>query len=218
MNEPEPEVLVRETYLSHKPAEGSGLAAAAGLLVLAGVSLLSWSDYSGIARLLPASGEQVFGQGQYWRLVTSMFVHADLRHLLSNAPGVAGLGYLLYGYFGGRVYPCLMLAAGLAVTLVALSTYPPHISLLGASGVVYQMAGFWLTLYVGLERRHAPGRRLLRAAGFLLVVLVPTSFSPEISYRTHAIGFGVGVLAATLYFAVHKTRLRRAEVVETDWE
>jgi rhomboid protease GluP len=216
MNFEEYEVVVKETWLSKKPAEGSGLVAAASLLVLMGFSLLFWSDYSGLAPQLPANGELVFKQGQYWRLFTSIFVHADLRHLLSNALGMGGLSYLLYGYFGCKVYPCLTLGGGAVVTLIALATYPPHTFLLGASGVIYFMAAFWLTLYVCLERRFSVGKRILRATGFLLIALIPTSFNPETSYRTHAIGFGIGIVVAALYFAANKDRFRRAEEVEID--
>lgn len=214
----EREFTVKETLLSKKPAEGSGLVAATSFLVMMGFSLLYWSNYSGLASQLPASMEQVLEQGQYWRLFTSIFVHSDWRHLLSNSLGICGLSFLLYGYFGFKIYPSLTLVAGAAVTFIALATYPPQTSLLGASGVVYLMAGFWLTLYVCLERRFSFGKRIFRVTGFLLIVMVPTSFSPEISYRTHAIGFAVGVVVSVLYFFSNKNRFRRAEEIETEFE
>jgi len=218
MDVEENELTVKETWLTHKPAEGSGLVAAASFLVILGFSLLFWSNWSGLGSYYPASPEQVFEQGQYWRLFTSIFVHADLKHLLSNSIGLCGLSYLLYGYFGWKVYPCLMLGVGAFVTLMALTTYPPQTNLLGASGVVYLMAAFWLTLYVCLERRYSVGMRIVRAMGFLLIVLIPTSYSPQTSYRTHAIGFGVGVLVAALYFLANKDRFRFAEEVEINWD
>ena len=210
------EVIVKETWLSKKPAEGSGLVAATSLLAIAGFSLLFWSNSAGLAQYYPANPEQVLKQGQYWRLFTSIFVHADLTHLLSNSIGVGFLSYLLYGYFGYKVYPCLMLGAGAVVTLIAVMTYPPHTNLLGASGLIYLMAAFWLTLYICLERRFSVGKRIIRAIGFLIIVLIPTSYDPQTSYRTHAIGFGVGVIIAALYFLANKDRLRRAEEVEID--
>lgn len=212
------EYTVSETMLSKKPREGSGLVAAASLLVLMGFSLLFWSNYAGWSRLLPASPEQVLKQGQYWRLFTSMFAHADLKHLLSNAVGISIFSYLLYGYFGFKVYPCIAWGGGALVTLIALTTYPPHTHLLGASGVVYFMAAFWLTLYVCLERRYSLGKRVMRATGFLLIVLIPTSFSPEVSYRTHAIGFGTGVILGIFYFAVNRSRFRSEEEIELEWD
>ena len=145
-------------------------------------------------------------------------VHADLKHLLSNAIGLGVLSFLLYGYFGYKIYPCLILGVGAVVTLIAVMTYPPHTNLVGASGVIFLMAGFWLTLYVCLERRYSIGKRLVRAFGFFLIVLGPTTYSPQISYRTHAIGFGAGVLVAVVYFLANKDRFRFAEEVEIEWD
>ena len=217
MNIEEYESIVKETFLTSKPAEGSGMVAAASLLVLAGFSLFYWShDASGIALQLPANSERVLGQGQYWRLVTSIFVHSDCKHLLSNSVGIGFLGYLLYGYFGCKVYPCLVLVTGAAVTLITVITYPANTNLLGASGVVYLMAAFWLTLYICLERRFSIAKRIIRAMGFMLIVLVPTSFSPEVSYRAHAIGFGMGILIAVPYFLWNKARFRQAEIIEIE--
>ena len=207
---------VKETLLTRKPEQGSALVAAVSFLVIMGFSCLYWSDYAGWAPYLTAGPEQILKQGQYWRLFTSMFIHADLRHLFSNSIGVVGLGYLLYGYFGFKVYPCLTLLSGAVTTAISLATYPPNTNLLGASGIVYFMAAFWLTLYVCLERRFSIGKRLLRASGFLVIVLIPTSFSPEISYRTHTIGIGVGIFAALPYFFINRERFRQAEEIRID--
>ena len=75
------------------------------------------------------------------------------------------------------------------------------------------MAGFWLALYLVLERRSSLGKRLIRAVGFGVIVLVPTAFEPAVSYRTHLIGFVVGLVMAIAYFLRHKQRLRAAERV-----
>jgi len=218
MSMEEPAVLVKATWLSGKPAEGSALVAAASLLAMAGFSLLFWSDDSGFAAQLPANREMILRQGQLWRLFTSIFVHANLKHLLSNAIGIAVLAYLIYGYYGARIYPLLTVFAGALVTFLSIMTYPPEVRLLGASGVVYLMASFWLTMYVCIERRFSVSRRFLRAGGLVLIALIPTEYTPGTSHRTHLIGFTVGVIAALLYFFFHKNRFRRSEVVETDWE
>jgi rhomboid protease GluP len=216
MNDDELIPVVKETHLSQKPSEESGFVAAMSLAVIVGASLIYWFDIAGLASKLPANGERVFRHNEYWRLFTTIFVHADLRHLLSNAVGVGALSYLLYGYFGSIVYPWISLGSGVVITLVALTTYPPHVYLLGASGVIYFMAAFWLTLYLFLERRYSTGKRFLRATGFALIVLVPTSFNPETSYRTHGLGFIVGVIFAIIYFIVYRDGFRSAEIIE--WE
>jgi membrane associated rhomboid family serine protease len=133
---------------------------------------------------------------------------------LSNAIGFGVLSFLLYGYYGPRVYPLGTLALGVVVTAVSLRTYPATTSLVGASGVVYMMAAFWLTLYLFVERRLALSARLVRAIGFGLIVLVPSAVEPQVSYRTHAIGFAVGALFAVAFFEKKKDELRAAERIE----
>ena len=123
------------------------------------------------------------------------------------------LAFLLYGYYGASVYPGLTFLSGAIVTALALRTYPAQTWLVGASGVVYWMAGFWLALYLMLERRVSIGKRVVRAFGFGVIVLVPTAFEPAVSYRTHFIGFLVGIAFAIAYFAKHKERFRAAERV-----
>jgi rhomboid protease GluP len=180
------------------------------------VSVVYWLDLLGLANRLPAIPENVFRHGEYWRLLTSIGAHADFRHFLSNGIVFGVLSFLLYGYFGAVVYPVLTWGLGCVVTAVSLSTYAPNTRLLGASGVVYLMAGFWLTSFLLIERRLTIGKRLLRAIGFGLIVLVPTAWDPSVSYRTHGIGFIAGALYAIAYFFMRKDALRKAERVEWD--
>jgi rhomboid protease GluP len=90
------------------------------------------------------------------------------------------------------------------------------VSLIGASGLVYWMAGFWLSMYLLVQRSVSGGTRVLRAVCLGLLVLLPTSFEPNVSYRSHAIGFGLGVVAALLYFWRNRESMRRAELLEVE--
>jgi len=208
--------VVTETLLSRKPARGSlGVAGASVLLLLAG-SLVYWTNAAGLAGYLPASREEVFGRSQYWRLLTSILAHSDLEHFAANALVFGLLAFLLYGYYGALVFPGLSLLTGALTIALSLATYEPATHLVGASGVVYWMGGFWLSLYLLVERRVGPGKRILRAAGFSILVFLPTVLEPEVSYRTHAIGFGLGVAFGLAYFAARKPALRAAERMEME--
>lgn len=211
-----PRVVVKETLLTRKPAPKSFTVAAVSVVVLVLGSIAYWTNAFGIGEFLPASREAVFHRGEYWRLGTSVIVHADFQHLLSNAVVFGVLSFLLFGYYGPLVYPGLVVGLGTVVTASALRTYDAHVNLLGASGLVYLMAAFWLVLYLLVERRTALKMRIVRAIGFGLIVLVPTAVEPSVSYRTHAIGFAVGAAAAVLYFTRNQEALRRHERVELD--
>ena len=82
--------------------------------------------------------------------------------------------------------------------------------------MVYWMAGFWLTMYLLVERSVDPGKRVLRAVCLALLVLAPSTFQANVSYRTHAIGLGLGAVSALVYFQRNRQSIRAAEVVELE--
>ncbi len=208
-----PEVRITATLLSGKPREESLPVSLLIGTVIAFTSMLCWHNPE-LSGLLSASYPQVVAQREWWRLLSTIAVHADLTHLAANIGFVVFFGYLIYGYFGFWVYPAAMLPLASVATLLSLLTYPPEVVLIGASGLVYLMLGFWLVLYALIERTIPLKKRLLRIAGIALIVLVPTAVQPEVSYRTHFIGCGLGTVAAVAYFVVKRRPIRALEVFE----
>ncbi len=209
------EIRIKSTLLSEKPRDESLLIALLSVIVLFFVSLLCWRSPS-LLNLLAASRHQVLGEQEYWRLLTTTAIHADLTHFLSNALLFALFTFLLYGYFGFWVFPVAVAALGSLTNYLSLLTYSENIQLIGASGLVYLMAGFWLTTYVLVERSHPLKRRVLVAMGIALIVLVPSSLSARVSYRTHAIGCGLGVIVALGYFQARKEQIRSLETLQIE--
>ena len=205
------EPAVASTLLSRKPGRGAALAVGWTLGILGAVSALYWWGPPGFAAALPASGETVFGRGETWRLLTAMAAHADAIHLLSNAAFLTWLIYLSYGAFGPSLYPWSAVPVAALSLAVTLEGYPPNIRLVGASGLLYLLAGSWLTLYVLVERRLTVPKRLVRVIGFFLIVLVPTSIRPEVSYRAHGIGLFFGICLGLAYFLARRDSIRQAE-------
>ncbi len=114
------------------------------------------------------------------------------------------------------MFPVTVVALGSLTNYLSLLTYPENTQLIGASGLVYLMAGFWLTAYVLVERTHPIKRRVLVAMGIALIVLVPSSLSARVSYRTHAIGCGLGVIVALGYFPARKAQIRSLETFQIE--
>lgn len=201
--------------LSRKPRENSLLVAIAATLALFLVAALCWRDGSNWYALLATSSKGVFERGEFWQLLTGELVHANFSHLLSNALLFTFFGYLLYAYFGFLVFPVMCFLLGGLVNYLSLLTYQPSdVRLVGASGMVYLMVGFWLTMYMLIERRLSVRRRIIHAVGVGLIVLMPTVLHREVSYRTHAIGVAVGLLSALVYFRLARRRIRSAEISE----
>lgn len=80
-----------------------------------------------------------------WTVVTYMFLHADLMHLLFNMLGLYFFGPRLESRLGSRRFLTLYLVSGIAGAL--LSVFTPRAAIVGASGalfgVYYGYAHFW---------------------------------------------------------------------------
>ncbi len=210
--------IIKNTLLSQKPRDYSILIALLSILIMLFVSVLAWHDGNHLYASLAGNPEKAIVQGEYWRFVTALAVHADFKHFLSNAVLFGLFSYLLYGYFGFWIYPVAAVAMGSLTNYLALLTYAPQVRLVGASGMVYWMAGFWLTMYMLIERRYSVKRRLLHGVGVGLILLMPSALKATVSYRTHAIGLALGIGLAAVYFMANRRAIRAAEELEYDEE
>lgn len=195
--EPAPEDFIPEPPrpsgpLARFPSPGRAIPALA-LFLLCYIATAVYNNYPEGDRLW-LSGEALFGKHEYWRLLTSLFTHRDLSHLFANALIFIGFGWMLRAYFGLVAFPIASLVIGLMTNLITIYFYPPAIRLLGASGMAYGMASLWLIFYIRHDTDHRVPVRIMRAVGFALIMLFPTTFDPQVSYLAHAVGFASGAL------------------------
>lgn len=202
------------TLLTEKPSPNAFIIASCTVLLMALVTLFYWNNTFGFSQYLAAGSGPIISNRQWWRIFTAIFIHADTAHLLSNMLLLWFFSFFVFGYFGTIVYPVLAYLGAGVVNFLVILTYPPDAELLGASGLVYLLGGFWLTLYFLLQRQHRWLNRLLRVAGIGLMIFVPSTFSPSISYRTHVLGFATGIIMGLIYFFSNKCRLRSREVYQ----
>lgn len=71
-----------------------------------------------------------------WRLITSLFAHSGMGHLLSNLFALGLFGLILEGRIGSKKVLWLFLISGLLINL--LTPYPKS---LGASGAIFAILG-----------------------------------------------------------------------------
>jgi membrane associated rhomboid family serine protease len=103
--------------------------------------------------------------GELWRTVTAISLHADVAHALSNAIAIALFLALLSSFLGVGVGTALILLAGALANLVnAFLHAPPHV-VVGASTSVFAAVGTLGAL--GMARRRK--RRLSRRRAWLPV-------------------------------------------------
>ena len=101
-------------------------------------------------------GQSVLFQGEYWRIVTAMFLHGSVDHLFSNMLVLFFLGAMIEQEIGHVCYGIIYLLSGIGGNLASL--YMKIVSFntaasLGASGVVFGMDGVLLALVLFSNRK-----------------------------------------------------------------
>ena len=134
-------------------------------------------------------GEAV-AHGQWWRLFTAVWLHADIAHLATNSTiGFVLLGMAL-GRFGTGTGMLSAYLAGAGGNIVAWLLSPsPHYSL-GASGLVMGALGLLAAQSLSLWRHPPYARKQLVSgltAGAMLFILV--GLTPGTDILAHAGGF-----------------------------
>lgn len=202
-------MLLRKELFQHyltKPHHQSGIVAAIiFLMACLGVSLWQWDQ--GLNQILVATGKSVFEQGEYYRLFTSTYVHGSAAHLIGNSTSLLFLTYFVSQYYGVTVGLIHTLVAGALINYLTLKTMPLEIGLVGASGVIYFLWGLWLTLYLLIDRTVTLTRRFMKITAITILMLVPSTFEPGISYMAHFLGLVCGVLWAVGYFVFARRKI-----------
>jgi rhomboid protease GluP len=78
--------------------------------------------------------------GQWWRLVTAMFLHGGLTHLVFNMYALYSFGRLAERLYGTRAFLGIYLLAGVAGSCGTLLFYSRSVSV-GASGAIFGIMG-----------------------------------------------------------------------------
>jgi membrane associated rhomboid family serine protease len=143
-------------------------------------------------------------EGEWYRLITSGFLHASLFHIGFNMLLLFFLGRLLEPALGTPRFLALYFASLLAGSLGALILEPNSLTI-GASGAIFGLAGATFIIARGRGMDALAGE-----IGFLIVFNLIFSFvSPRISIGGHVGGLIGGVICALIIVAGEKGMLGR---------
>ena len=162
-----------------------------GAMVASGIS---YDDTQQVLRWGADYGPLTLG-GQWWRLVTSMFLHFGFFHLAFNMWALFNVGRVAEALFGSRAFLALYLLSGIGGSLASVLVHPLAVSG-GASGAIFGVAG-GIIAALGLTRR-GPGNEVLLGrilpslVLFVLYNLVVGFRSTGIDNMAHLGGLVVG--------------------------
>ena len=138
-------------------------------------------------------------QGQWWRLFTAIWLHADLGHLAANASiGLVLLGLAMARYgTGAGLLAAYLTGAGGNLLAWLLSSEPHHS--LGASGMVLGSLGLLAVQSFSLWRQTPRAAKYIVSGivgGVMLFVLL--GLAPGTDVLAHFGGFATGLLLGSL--------------------
>ena len=128
-----------------------------------------------------------------WMLLTSMFLHGSVIHLLFNMYVLFMFGTLLEGKLGRARFLFVYFLTGLAASLayILFSSNPA----LGASGAIMGVLGVITVLMPDLRVLFFFAIPMsLRTAAIIIVIMEVIGFMPGIAHVAHLGGFFAGIL------------------------
>ena len=139
----------------------------------------------------PLLAGQGVAHGQWWRIVTSGFLHENFLHIGFNMWVLYYLGLMLEPALG-RVKFALIYAVSLLTGSLGALLVSPHVLTVGASGAIFGVMG---AAAVEMRARQIP--IMQSGVGMLIVLNLIISFTiPGISWGGHIGGLIGGALAA----------------------
>ncbi|TKX31203.1 rhomboid family intramembrane serine protease [Campylobacter aviculae] len=132
-----------------------------------------------------------FFKGAYWQILTSMFLHGSLTHLILNMIMLFQFGSILEKYLGKLYFVSVYLIGGLLcsfLSVVYIYFFDFDVNLIGASGAICVLMGY----FAFLDRKSTLGI----IVAILLMSFIPLFMGINIAWYGHIFGFICGFVLA----------------------
>lgn len=131
---------------------------------------------------------------EWWRLFTSMFLHAGIPHLIVNCIGLYCIGSIVEQRLGGSKLLVIYILSGIGSAMITmLVTYGS----VGASGAIYGIGGTLLILIIR-DRKNVWSSRPAMQKIFIIVYLTIPNLSGVNTLISHEVGLIIGILLGLL--------------------
>ncbi len=150
--------------------------------------------------------------GQFWRILTSTFVHLNFLHLAFNMLFLWGLGRYLDRFFTRAQALAIYLLTGAAASMASL-IWNPQVNSAGASGAIYGQAGVLIALlcFAQLDLSRRDIRNLLLWIFFSMPIgLLWGHISKRTDYAAHVGGILGGLVIGALLAPSFRPPMERA--------
>ena len=158
---------------------------------------------------LGASVPPLIASGQYWRLLTAMFLHASLLHILLNAWALWIFGQFVEDSFGRLRLLGIYFVSGFLASVTSYAFGNPGAVGVGASGAITGLLGAFIAY--NLRRRHLSlAQNNLRLAVMIIIMNAVFGLAvANVDNWAHGGGLVAGLLAGWVMegFGPRRTRV-----------
>jgi rhomboid protease GluP len=185
------------------------------VLIAMNVAVYAWTSFlSGNVFEMTDSVLRQYGQynpyvlnGEVWRWLTAIFVHANIAHIVGNMLFLFIFGLRAENQFDVKEYLLIYFLSGLAggvLTFWLPLLFPFLMDFnavsVGASGAIFGMIGA-----VAVYARRAIGQSILSALMYVFFLFF-INLAPNVNYFAHLGGLAVGLLIGYLLAMTRKPR------------
>ena len=135
----------------------------------------------------------VFEKGDYYRIITSMFLHGGLFHLLSNSLVLYYIGAYMERLVGPKKYLLVYMISGIISGLFVLFFADDLSVTIGASGAIFGIIGGLLMLTF-LRKSWFSDHAIRTIRQLIIINVVITFLIPTISIPGHMGGLAAGII------------------------
>jgi rhomboid protease GluP len=167
------------------------------LMVLAGISPItptaqSLFEWGGNSR-------QAVAHGEWWRLITYIFLHGGFMHLFMNTFALLYIGMYLEPLLGRFRFAAAYLLTGVCAGLLSITIHTASVGV-GASGAIFGMYGVFLSMLTTSHITRTLRKTMLRSLLFFIVLNLLYGLQGNTDNAAHIGGLLSGVAMGYIYY------------------
>jgi rhomboid protease GluP len=151
--------------------------------------------------------------GDWWRLITCVFVHIGIIHIAFNMYALYMVGVYLEPLLGKTKYVAAYLCTGIFASLASLWWHKEPVASAGASGAIFGIYGVFLALLSTSLIPKQIRNSLLQSIGIFVVYNLVYGMKSGVDNSAHIGGLVSGLLIGYLYYPGLKMATKKAMAV-----
>lgn len=161
-----------------------------------------------IITLIPGIGKDILyagmsvnafiAAGEWWRIITSMFLHAGFTHVLFNMFSLFLFGPELEKIAGKMRFLTIYFLSGIFGIAATFLFKDPYYASVGASGAIYGIFGAFAALVYYTRNLFPQLKQIILP--LIVISVIMTFLTPGINITAHLGGLATGFILGIVYF------------------